>query len=84
MEECKLPEPYQTMKRLIGIENTLNLAQHYQGTAVYFTKLDKIMRQMRNQKIHEEFNGDNIKQLAQEYNLSEIWVREILSDPINK
>lgn len=79
LEESNLPEPYHTMERLIGIENTLSLAQEYQGTNVYFAKLDKLIRQIRDKKICEEYNADNLKQLAQKYNLSETWVREILS-----
>lgn len=75
----QLPEPYQSIARDIGIEHTLKLADLYQGTGLYFPKLDGLLRDIRDQRIREDFDGGNYKELARKYDLTERWVYEIVS-----
>jgi len=75
-----LPEPYRKLTSIIGLENTMKLAKEFQGTTLYFTKLDSTIKLIRDKKIREEFDGGNHKQLAIKYGLTEAWVRKILAE----
>ena len=111
-----LPEPYSTIKNIIGSKKTLLLLQ-LQGRAfyfnkknnpagspisevidligedaadklknyfgfeyVYFRKIDETLRIIRNEKIVNEFDGGNFGYLCKKYNLTERFIRNILSD----
>lgn len=76
-----LPEVYQHLAELVGVENMLKIANAFGGgESIYFPKLEAIHRPARDKKIIEEFNGYNFKQLAQKYQLSEMRVRSIVKD----
>ena len=55
----------------IGMSNFLKLSQLVGGG-------DFILRPLRNQKIQEEFNGCNTKELARKYGVSQRWVYQIV------
>lgn len=76
-----LPESYQGVARVVGIENAVRLAEHLGGLNFYFPQADKMLRAKRNELIRKEFNGVNYKDLAQKYHLSEIQIREITARP---
>jgi Mor family transcriptional regulator len=75
-----LPEPYQTLAREIGLPHTLKLADLYQGTGFYLPRLDRTLAKIRNQRIREEFNGANHKELAIKYGITTQWIYKILED----
>lgn len=74
-----LPEVYQEMAGMIGVEATVNLAQLFAGTSVYFPKLERALIALRNQAICREFDGANIKNLARRWGLSARHVRCIVN-----
>ncbi len=76
-----LPEVYQEIAGVIGVENTVYLAQIYAGTSVYFPKLERALLSMRNQVIRREFDGANLKALARRWNLSVRHLRHIVNPP---
>ncbi|MFH1057814.1 MAG: Mor transcription activator family protein [Pseudomonadota bacterium] len=76
-----LPEVYQEMASLIGVEATVNLAQTFAGTSVYFPKLERALISLRNAAIQREFDGANIKALSRRWNLSSRHVRHIVNPP---
>lgn len=80
IDSTDLPQPYRDLAYLIGMENTLKVADKFSGTAIYFPKLDAVLRKVRDGKIKEEFRGDNYKELARKYGLTEVWVRQILAE----
>lgn len=81
IEPEMLPEPYRKLTDLLGIENVLKLADEFQGTNIYFPKLDGTLKLIRDKKILEDYQKDNnIKLLARKYGLTETWVRLILAD----
>lgn len=49
---------------LIGFENYLKLIDVYAAETIYIPKRDSFERIARNQRIVEEYNGDNLKALA--------------------
>jgi len=83
MEEIEpnmLPEPYRKIYEIIGLASTLKLAFEFQGTSVYFAKMDGTIKAIRDKRIRDEYNGYNIKELVKKYGLTETWVRQILSE----
>ena len=54
---------------LIGFENYLKLIDVYAAETIYIPKRDSFERIARNQRIVEEYNGDNLKALSQEVQL---------------
>jgi len=73
-----LPLQYQEMAQIIGLENTIKLAEHYGGQHFYFIKIDNLIQKIRNTKIRKEFTGDNYQTLARKYHLSERQLRRII------
>ena len=73
-----LPEVYQTIAEVIGVEHTVKLARALGGTYCYLPKLDKLLQEIRDRRIKQEFTGFNHKKLALKYGLSEIRIRQIL------
>ena len=74
-----LPEVYQEMAEIIGVEATVHLARVYAGTSVYFPKLERALMTLRNQAIYREYNGRNVRLLARRWGLSARHVRQIIS-----
>ena len=77
-----LPEVYQEMAEIIGVDATVHLAQIYAGTSVYFPKLDRALLSLRDRVIRDEFNGANIKALARRWGLSACHVRHIVNPKV--
>ncbi|OQB15729.1 MAG: Mor transcription activator family protein [Firmicutes bacterium ADurb.Bin193] len=76
----ELPPPYSDIARAVNMETALRLAQLYQGTHLYFPKLDEVLRTKRNERIKKEFNGYNLKELAIKYNVTDRWIRELVGE----
>lgn len=74
----QLPEVYQEIAGVIGLEPTLHLAQVFSGNSVYFPKLERSLLDLRNQLIRDEFDGANTRQLARRWGLSTRHLRHIL------
>lgn len=73
-----LPESYQEIARIVGVESAVRLSEHLGGIAFYFPQLDTMLRKKRDARIRKEFNGANHKDLARKYGLTERWIREIV------
>lgn len=73
-----LPESYQQIAEIVGIENALKLADHLGGLYFYYPQLDSLLRAKRDERIQKEFTGNNHRELARKYNLSESWIRNIV------
>ena len=63
---------------IIGLEAYQKLSRHYSGCSIYIGKCERIDRCQRNAEIRQKFNGNNYKQLAAEYGLSEFTIRKIV------
>lgn len=79
-----LPEVYNLLVNEIGLENAIKIAKLFGGQYVYFQKYESIERPLRDKKIRDEFNGYNYRSLAKKHNLSEIQIRNICIDIIDK
>lgn len=72
-----IPDTYRPIAEAIGIENLLRLAQCVGGTTFYMPKAESFVRPVRDERIKAEFNGYNHTALAQKYDVTERWVRQI-------
>lgn len=79
-----LPEPYNDIARIGGVESAFIIARKYGGMMHYFKKLDAPLLVLRNKKIREEFNGQNYRDLARKYNRTETQIRTIVDQPDDK
>lgn len=77
----ELPEPYQTLVRLVGMEATMAIAEEFGGLSLYFPKLDRLSARLRDERIRAEYkDGYTIQELARRYGLSDRRIREIISE----
>lgn len=81
----ELPEIYQTLAAIVGVQGMLKIAEVFGGgESVYFPKIDAIHRTVRNREIIAEFNGYNFKTLARKHNLTEMAIRAIVREEIER
>lgn len=73
-----LPEPYQLIAIKADLDTALTIAILFQGSSIYFPKLDCAIQPLRDNRIFQEFSGENYQELARKYNLSERRVRQIV------
>lgn len=73
-----VPENFQAIAQLIGIDNMIKLARYCQGAEIYFPKPETIYRQVRNRHIKDEYNGYNEKELAIRYDVTIEQIKRIL------
>ncbi|EJU21683.1 Mor transcription activator family protein [Peptoanaerobacter stomatis] len=64
---------------IIGIDSYIKLVKEYGGTSIYILKEDSLIKDIRDSKIREEFNGGNYVYLAKKYNLTENSIRNIVN-----
>lgn len=62
----------------IGISSLLELAAVVGGQTFYLPKQDRLLLQLRNQRICEEFNGQNAAELARKYHVNQRWIYQIV------
>jgi Mor family transcriptional regulator len=75
-----LPEIYQSVADIVGMENTMKLARTFGGASVYFPKIQCVLRDRRDQAILREFNGSNHRELGRKYGLCVTRIRRILEE----
>lgn len=76
-----LREEQKQIAEAIGVDNYLKLTREFGGTTIYIAKAEEIIRRNeRDEKIREEFDGSNYAQLAVKYGLTEVWIRNIVSE----
>lgn len=73
-----LPESYQDVADIIGIGKFLELCKLFGGMEVYIPQYKTLIKPIRNQKILEEYNGNNIRELARKYDVCESTIRKIV------
>lgn len=76
-----LGEEQRQIAETIGMDAYLSLTKVFGGTTIYVAKANEILRRNeRDRRIREEFNGYNYAQLALKYGLTEVWIRNIVSE----
>ncbi len=80
MPEVKdLPGDLSQVAEIVGVEKTLELAQLFRGTNVYFCNIDSLIRKKRDNLIRNSYdNGVSPIKLARKHQLSERQIWRIL------
>ena len=75
-----LPQVLQDLVDTIGIEAFKKLIKNYGGSSLYIPNENSILKPIRNRLIKKHFNGNNYKELAKEFKISEMQVRNIINN----
>lgn len=75
-----LQEQHQEFAEVIGIDNLIRLSEYFGGTSIYVPQKRELVKLKKYELIRKEYNGSNIKELANKYDLSERTVYSILHD----
>lgn len=75
-----ISENYRPVVEIIGIQKFIELSDYAKGDELYFPKTENIIAPARNRHIKAEWNGYNIKELADKYNLTIKQIGNILKD----
>lgn len=68
---------YRELVEIVGYENTIKLHEYYAGQYITFPK--RILRESYlHQRIVEEYNGTNARDLARKYDYSYSWIMKVL------
>lgn len=73
-----IPETYQPVVSLIGLDNFLKLCRYAMGDELYFPMQESILRNARNRLIIQEYNGNNLQELSKKYGLTRNYIRNIV------
>lgn len=66
----------------IGMEAYVKLIRKYAGSPINIPMPDSVTYNLRNEEIKAKFNGDNYRELAHEFQLSEASIRRIVIEVI--
>lgn len=75
-----LKEQHRQYAEIIGIENLLSLAEAFGGSTIYIPQVSELLRNQKYGRIIEEYDGSNIKKLANKYSVSESTVYRLVKD----
>lgn len=65
---------------IIGFENYRAFISFFGGGNIYIPTADSIMKAYRNSEIIKRYTGDNLRELAQEFDISIRTVQRIIAD----
>ena len=64
---------------ILGLDKFIDLCYILGGLTFYVPKFDRVAGAARDRLIAREFNGGNYAELAKKYELTEVWVRQIVN-----
>lgn len=67
---------------ILGLEMFVKLSYEIGGTSLYIPKFESVIAKARDRLIVKQFNGSNFRDLALKYNLTEVWVRQIINQDL--
>ena len=56
-----LPEQYQPLAEILGVQPLLKLAEQYGGASLYIPKVEALVKALRDKRIQKEDNGPEIR-----------------------
>lgn len=75
-----LPQSQREIAEIVGLKGYIALTKRYGGDSPYIQKYSELLKAPRNMEIRSKFNGYNYTELALEYDLSERYIRDLVSD----
>lgn len=77
-----LQEQHKPIAECLGMDGFLKLVAEYGGSAIYIPQEREVVKQRIYRKISEEFDGSNIKSLANKYKVSESTVYNVVREQL--
>lgn len=74
-----IPEEYQDLVDLLGLDVFLDLVRLCGGMSLYIPVSESLTRDGRNREIRARFDGTNYRALARQFRLTERHVRKIIN-----
>jgi len=81
---ASVPPQVRELIELIGLAAAIRLIDAFQGQQIYIPKSEGAWRQLRDDRIRNEFTGANHRALAQRYGLTTSTIYEIVRPPENQ
>lgn len=75
-----IADNYKPVVEIIGVKHFIELGQYTHGDDLYFPKVETILIPARNRRIEKEYDGYNVKELTERYNLTPKQIHSILRD----
>ena len=79
-KEEDIADRYRPIVDIIGVDAFVELSIYACGDELYFPKPENIVAPAGNRRVKKEYNGYNLKELAEKYNLTTVQIRNILKD----
>ncbi|MDE5698148.1 MAG: hypothetical protein K2I96_12190 [Lachnospiraceae bacterium] len=79
-----LQENHRAIADAVGMDGLKLLCEAFGGSSIYIPQFKELAKNRVYRCIHEEYRGDNIKELAIKYEVSESTVYNIVRDKIVK
>ena len=73
-----IPETYQPVVSLIGLDNFLKLCRYAVGDELYFPMQESVLRNTRKRLIIQEYNGYNLSELSVKYDVTKSRIKGII------
>ena len=78
-----IADTYRPVAEIIGVEKFLALCEYAMGDELYFPKAESILASARNRRIKKEWNGHNVRELAEKYSRTTQQIRNIVrNEPV--
>lgn len=75
-----IADTYVPVVEIVGVELFAKLSEYAKGDELYFPKVENIIVPARNRRIKKEYDGWNMKELAEKYGLTVKQIANILKD----
>lgn len=79
-----LQEQHREFAEVVGLEGLIKLSDHFGGSSIYIPQRRELVKLKVHALIRKEYNGTNIKELANKYSLSESTVYSVLREMLVK
>lgn len=79
-----LQENHRAIADAVGMDGLKLLCTAFGGSSIYIPQFRELAKNRVYRCIHEEYNGDNIKELATKYDVSESTIYNIIRDKITR
>lgn len=79
-----LQEQHRGIAEAVGVKGLISLTNTFGGSSIYIPQKRELVKNRVYQKILQEYDGTNIKELAVRYNVCESTVYNIVRDKIVK
>lgn len=78
VQKSDIPENYEHIVSLIGLDNFIKICQYAMGDELYFPTPESILRETRNRLILQEYDGYNMAGLSRKYGITKATVKNIV------